>query len=125
MKNKNFNEKGVSDYDYKNDILFFKTKNREYSKSIELNNMVIDIDINGYITGLQIFTASKYLGLSKDNMIKIPKWQLKTLVNNKVLEIRLNFQVIVRNKIIEKNPIITQRIDEELPNSELVCVAWY
>jgi|SRR3989344_1792349 len=123
MKNKNFNEKGVSDYDYKNDILFFKTKNREYSKSIELNNMVIDIDINGYITGLQIFTASKYLGLSKDNMIKIPKWQLKTLVNNKVLEIRLNFQVIVRNKIIEKNPIITQRIDEELPNSELVCVA--
>ena len=56
-------------------------------------------------------------------MIKIPKWQLKTLVNNKVLEIRLNFQVIVRNKIIEKNPIITQRIDEELPNSELVCVA--
>ncbi|MEK6955112.1 MAG: DUF2283 domain-containing protein [Nanoarchaeota archaeon] len=123
MKNKNLNEKGESGYDYKNDILFFKAKDREYSKSIELNNLVIDIDANGYVTGLQIFEASRYLGITKDSLIKVPKWQLKTLVNDNIIEIRLNFQVIIRNKVIEKNPIITQALSEELPNSELVCVA--
>ncbi|MEK6947785.1 MAG: DUF2283 domain-containing protein [Nanoarchaeota archaeon] len=123
MKNQNLNEKGESDYDYKNDILFFKAKDREYSKSIELNNLVIDIDANGYVTGLQIFEASRYLGITKDSLIKVPKWQLKTLVNDNIIEIRLNFQVIIRNKVIEKNPIITQALSEELPNSELVCVA--
>ncbi len=123
MKGRNLNVKGEVDYDYKNDILFFKAKDREYSKSIELNNLVVDVDSEGFIVGLQIFEASNYFNLSKDALMKVPKWQLNILINNKLIEIRLVFQVVARNKIIEKNPIITQQVEEELPNSELVCVA--
>lgn len=116
-------EKGEMDYDYKQDILFFKAKGREYAKSIELDNIVIDIDSKGFITGIQIFEASKFLGLEKKDLMKIPKWNFTVNVGEGKIEIRLVFQIQARNKIIEKNPIIIQTIKEQLPSSELTCTA--
>ena len=49
----NFEGKGEFDYDYKHDILFFKIKEREYGKSIETNNLIIDIDKEEYLVGIQ------------------------------------------------------------------------
>ena len=121
MTIENLKGEGVADYDYKHDILFFKTKNREYKKSIELDNFTLDIDEEGFITGIQIFEASKFLDLTKDALLKIPKWEYKASYLDGKVEIRLTFQMKVRNRIIEKNPIIVQSISEDLPNSELVC----
>ena len=124
--------KGEVDYDYKNDILFFKTKDRKYVKSIELNNIVLDIDSNGLIVGIQIFEASKFLRTDKLTLREIPNWEFYTKVDRikeegkevTRIEIRLSFQVKFRNKLIEKNPIIMpQPTTEPLPNSELACVA--
>lgn len=123
MKKKILKEKGEMDYDYKQDILFFKTKGREYAKSIELNNTVIDIDSNNCITGIQIFEASKFLGLDKKDLMKIPHWSFTANIGEGKIEIRLVFQIQVRNKIIEKNPIIIQTLKEQLPSSELTCTA--
>ncbi len=132
MKKKIIKHKGEVDYDYKNDILFFKTKDREYVKSVELDNIVLDIDSKGQIVGIQIFEASKFLRMNKVPLREIPNWEFFTKVdkikeNDKELtkiEIRLIFQVKVRNKVIEKNPIIMpQLISESLPASELACVA--
>ena len=123
MKKKILTEKGEMDYDYKQDILFFKTKSREYVKSIELNNIVIDIDSENFITGIQIFEASKFLGLDKKDLMKIPTWSFTADVGEGKIEIRLVFQIQVRNKIIEKNPIIIQTLKEQLPSSELTCTA--
>lgn len=129
---KNIKAKGEVDYDLKNDILFFKTKNREYVKSVELDNIVLDIDSEGFIVGIQIFEASEFLKMSKINLRDVPKWEFnakteKVQENGKAvtkIEIRLVFQVRVRNKLIEKNPIIMPHpIMDVLPNSELVCVA--
>lgn len=121
MKAKVLKGKGEHDYDYKNDTLFFKFEEREYAKSIELDNMVLDVDAEGFITGLQIFEASKFLGATKDQLMKIPRWDLTAGVNDGRIEVRLVFQIQLRNKIIEKNPIILESISENLPNSELVC----
>lgn len=123
MKKKILKEKGEMDYDYKQDILFFKTKDREYVKSIELNNIVIDIDSENFITGIQIFEASQFLGLDKKDLMKIPNWSFTADVGEGKIEIRLVFQIQVRNKIIEKNPIIIQTLKEQLPSSELTCTA--
>ena len=99
-------QKGEADYDIKHDILFFKTKDREYTRSIEVENLALDIDIQGYVTGIQIFEASKFLNTPKEVLINLAKWKLHTIVYNKRLEVRLFFQVKIRNKIVEKNPII-------------------
>lgn len=120
MKLKNLEAEGEMDYDYANDILFFKVKDREYSFSVEFQNMVIDIDEEKFVVGIQIFEASKFLGMSKINLREIPKWQFKAKIENNVIELRLNYQLQIRNKIFEKNPIIIQENKSELPSPQMV-----
>ena len=118
---KHMKGKGEVDYDYKYDILFFKTAEREYVKSIELDNIVLDIDKEGFIVGIQILEASKFLCIDKKVLLKIPEWIFEARVDHGRIEVRLLFKVMVRNKVIEKNPIIMQETTEPLPNSELIC----
>ena len=124
MTGKKLEGKGEVDYDYKHDILFFKTKDREYVKSIELlDNLVVDVDKEGFLTGIQMFDASEYLNIDKKSLLQIPNWQFTINVHENIIEIRLVFQIKIRNKIVEKNPIISQQINQNLPNSELICEA--
>lgn len=116
-------EKGEFDYDYVHDILFFKLKNREYDRSIEIDTMVIDIDKENFVVGVQLFGASEFLRVKKAFLMNIPKWELCTKISENRLELRLTFQVKIRNKIVEKNPIILERIKDSLPDSEMMCVA--
>ena len=118
--NRHLTGEGEMDYDYVNDILFFKVKNREYDRSLEFENMVIDIDSENFITGIQIFDASKFLRMDKSVLRAVPKWTFQAYIDEGSIEIRLNFQVSLRNQLIEKNPIIIQRNDERLPESEMV-----
>ena len=122
---KSIQGKGEADYDFKHDILFFKTKYRKYAKSIELlDDIVVDVDKEGFLVGIQIFDASEFLNLDKKELLSIPKWVFNANVydGNKI-DIRLTFQIKVRNKIVEKNPIIAQQINQKLPNSEMICEA--
>lgn len=121
MIKKKLKAKGECDYDYVNDILFFKVKEREYSKSIEFSNFVFDVDSEDFITGIQIFNASEYLGIKKSHLMNIPKWHLNVEIQEGILEIKLLFQVCIRNKCIEMKPIIHQ--PTELPDSEIMCEA--
>lgn len=114
--------KGKVDYDYKYDILYFKAEGADYNKSLELENLILDIDKKGSITGIQIMDASKFLELNKPNLLKIPKWKFQTSIHDGRLELRLLFQIQIRNKSIEKNPIIMQDISKNIPDSELLCV---
>ena len=108
MKPRHLEAEGEMDYDYVNDILFFKVKDREYDFSIEFQNMVIDIDEEKFIVGIQIFEASKFLRMSKLNLREIPNWKFNAKLENNTIEIRLDYQLKIRNKIFEKNPIIIQ-----------------
>jgi len=113
---------GEMDYDFVNDILFFKVKEREYDHSLEFENMVIDIDSENFITGIQIFDASEFLQISKISLREIPKWKFQAQIKEGAIEIRLFFQVSIRNKILERSPIIIQQNEEHLPSSEMICV---
>lgn len=120
MKERHLEAEGEMDYDYINDILFFKLQNREYDFSLEFQNMVIDVDKEKFITGIQIFNASEFLGIQKINLRKIPKWQFKSRIDKGVIEIRLFYQIEIRNKIIKGNPIIIQENRSNLPSPQRV-----
>jgi len=120
IKPKHLEAEGEMDYDYVNDILFFKVKNREYDFSIEFQNMVIDIDEKKFIVGIQLFEASKFLGITKMNLREIPGWQFKAKVENGVIELRLNYELKIRNRVYEKNPIIIQEDRSNLPSPQMV-----
>ena len=121
MKGKELEGAGEMDYDYVNDILFFKVKNREYDFSLEFQNMVIDVDEEQFITGIQIFEASNFLGITKMALRSIPTWQFKAKIKENLVEIRLFYQIEIRNKIIEKNPIIIQENTAQLPSPQMVA----
>ena len=120
-KGRHLEAKGKMDYDYVNDILFFKVDNREYSYSLEFQNMVIDVDEEDFIVGIQIFDASTFLNISKANLRMIPKWQFKSKVDKGIVELRLFYQISIRNKIIEKNPIIIQENTSEISSPQMVA----
>ena len=118
---KNLNAPGQFDYDSLNDILFFKVKEREYEKSIELGDLVIDFDNEEFVVGLQIFNASTFMGLPKGILMNLKGFQLQSQIKNQILTLRLTFVTIIRNKVTEYKPIIYQEIKDNIPNSELIC----
>lgn len=120
IKPRHLEAEGEMDYDYVNDILFFKIRNREYDFSIEFQNMVIDIDEEKFIVGIQIFEASKFLRMSKLNLREIPTWRFNARLDNNTIEIRLDYQLKVRNRIFEKNPIIIQENKSESLSPQMV-----
>ncbi len=120
MKERILEAEGEMDYDFGEDILFFKVKNRDYDFSLEFQNMVVDIDNEKFITGIQIFNASEFLGIQKQYLMKIPKWQFKARINQGIVEIRLFYQINIRNQIIKGNPIIVQQNTANLPSPQTV-----
>jgi uncharacterized protein YuzE len=52
-------------YDRAYDVLTLRIGEREYNKSIESDNVVLDLDKEGRITGVRIFDAAKMFGIDK------------------------------------------------------------
>ena len=125
-KAKNLTRKGEFDYDFIRDILFFKVKDRQYERSLELDNLVIDIDEENFIVGLQIFDASKYFGIPKVYLRVAFSWKMQASVSKiseeeSKVEVRLMFQIKRRNKILQPEPIITHSIRDSMEDSRMVC----
>ena len=121
-KHLNAKGKGIADYDYKNDILFFKVKDREYTKSIDFGDFILDIDNEDFITGIQIFDASKIFGIDKDALMKVRRWEFRTKVENQVVTVQLMFEAVKRNKIIVENrQNLVRESDSSLKDSEVLC----
>lgn len=126
-KERNLRGKGEFDYDYVNDILFFKVKDRNYEKSIEFDNFVLDVDDENFVVGIQIYDASEYFRISKNYLRVAVKWELQAKVtpltaSESKIEIRLMFQIKVRNRILQPEPIITQNVNDSLQESKMICV---
>ncbi len=97
--------KGEFLYDYKHDILTFKIKDRDYKMSVELQNFVIDIDTENFVTGIRIFDASKVSGLKKMLFRNLIHGDFKASIKDNVITVRLNFVGRLRNRLI---PIFTK-----------------
>mgnify|MGYP001610711972 CR=1 FL=1 len=121
LKHLNAQGKGELDYDYLNDILFFKIKEREYKKSIELEDITLDIDTEGFITGIQLFAASKIFNLEKELLRNIKNWEFNIKVERKVIFVNLTFETIKRNKIIERGQNLIRESSSFLTDSEVSC----
>jgi len=115
--------KGEMDYDYANDILFFKVKEREYDRSIELEDVVLDIDKEGYITGIQIFGASNMFNIQKNALQNVQKWEFKVKTEGKVVFVQLMFKMLRRNQVVERGQNLVREAPSLLTDSEVMCAA--
>ena len=116
---------GQYSYDFNNDILLFKTKDRDYAKSLEFENMVIDVDTEGFITGLRLFDASKVFNMDKVVLNNVKGFELNSRVENKVITIQLRFTAEMRNKQIIKQgqDFVREALKSNINDSEFVCSA--
>ena len=123
MKTKYLNAKGKGeiDYNYVDDILFFKVKDRDYDHSIELEDMVLDIDHEWFITGIQIFAASTMFTIDKDTLHNITKWEFKVRTEGNVISIQLIFEMVRRNQVVERGQNLIRESSSLLSDSEVLC----
>ena len=122
------NEKGKVSYDYDNDILYFKIIDREYDFSIELHNLVIDVDEEKFITGIRVFDASKVFGIPKISLRDIPEFNFKARIDQNIITVEFKFVARRRNSLkkLESTPVnqrITERIHEPLGDMVVTAVA--
>ena len=113
--------KGEMDYDYEHDILFFKVKDREYNHSLELSGLVIDLDAEGYPTGIQIFDASKIFQIEKVALQQIQQWKFAIQIHDRVVAVSLFFTTLRRNKVIECRQEIERPIAQPVQNATVEC----
>jgi len=111
MKNNNKKERhldapGEVVYDYKYDTLTFKIKDRNYKTSIEVQNFVIDIDEENYVTGIRIFDASKVSGINRIVFKNIIQGEFKASIKDNVINVLFKFVGKMRNRII---PLFTEK----------------
>ena len=115
--------KGECIYDYANDLLLFKIKNRNYLKSLDFDNLVVDIDKQGFITGLRIFDASKIFNIPKLALKDIKSFKFHARIEDKKVTIELEFIPVLRNKpyIKQGQNLVREAIGSEVNNSEVLC----
>lgn len=115
--------KGEFSYDYTDDILFFKVKDRAYDHSLELEDIVLDIDTEGFITGIQIFGASKMFNVDKTTLRNIKAWEFNIKTKGKLIFVQLMFEMMRRNKVVERGQNLVREATSPLANTEVVCAA--
>jgi uncharacterized protein YuzE len=115
--------KGEHSYDYRNDMLLFKIRNRDYQKSIDFDNIIIDIDTEGFITGIRVFDASKVFNLSKLALSKIQQFEFNARAEDKVISVQLRFTSVLRNKPIIKQgqDFVREAVGSNINDSEVLC----
>jgi len=126
MKNKQLNAKGKGEYsyDYDNDIAVFKVKDRNYLKSIDFDNFIIDIDDEGFITGVRVIDASKVFKINKIGLKNMSNWEFNSSIEDKVISLQLRFSCILRNKQINQGEnFVREALDSSIHNSEVKCTA--
>lgn len=125
MGNKHLDARGKGEYvyDYSNDILLFKIRDRDYNISLDFENLIVDVDTKGFITGLRLFDASKIFGLSKLALNSIKQFEFNTKVENKVITIQLRFTSVLRNKPVIKHgqDIVREAVNSHIRDSEVMC----
>lgn len=118
--------KGEFLYDFTNDILMFKVKERDYKISAEFQNFVADIDTEGFVTGIRVFDASRVFGIDKYTLKHIVKWGFKTSVESGMITVRLTFVGQVRNKEVPvenfTQQLTTSLNGHKLTDSSVECL---
>ncbi len=115
--------KGEKSYDFKNDLLFFKIKDRNYKTSLDFGDIIVDIDEMGFITGLRIFDASQMFRMDKIALTNIKQFEFDASIEDKVVKIQLRFIALLRNKPLEKvnQSFIREAFDSDIHDSQAVC----
>lgn len=125
MKKRHLDAKGLGEYtyDYDNDILLFRIKDRNYLKSAEFDNFTVDIDDQGFITGIRVFDASKVFRLDKVALKQLQDFDFHAEIDDGMIRVELKFITLHRNKEIRQGENFTVPFRSQTDDSVVSCTA--
>lgn len=93
-------------YDLEEDILVL-SKGRTIKASIDFGDFVIDVDNNGFITGMEILNASQNLGLKEEQLKSLKQ----VLMNVTYKPNYVKITIVIKFENQEKDIIIPLNVD--------------
>ena len=127
MTNKRLDARGKGEYvyDFAHDIMTFKVKDRDYKKSVDFDNIVVDFDKEDFATGMRIFDASKIFKLSRLQLKNVVGFEFNANVEDKIITLQLRFTCAMRNKqkVVQGQDFIREAVDVIINDSAVTCSA--
>ena len=102
-------------YDYQNDVLFVRSKESSYHKSISIHrDIILDLNKKGDILGFEIHHASDAFNIPKAHLQNIEGVRGEITVSEEYLEFKINIITKVRNKTQQRG---TYNLNNQRPKS--------
>lgn len=95
-------EASKCDYDFQNDTIFFYGDSDKYKFSMDLDGIILDVNEDNDIVGIEILDASKKFKFSKSDLRDISEFRATIKTNEKNIEVNMKLEIIKRNKLINR-----------------------
>ncbi|MGE0792782.1 MAG: DUF2283 domain-containing protein [Candidatus Woesearchaeota archaeon] len=86
-----------ANYDFESDIFSALPLIREYDSSFQKEDIILDLDKNGKIVGLELLNASKNFGIPKIFMKNLISIHMQINVSEELIKIQIQIKSLVRN----------------------------
>lgn len=112
------------DYDALNDSFYARPIDGEYSSSFTTDDVIIDIDENRKITGIEVLNASKKFGMSKFELLHPIELEFDVNTNDGEMSIALKLTFMKRNHPLARSISVSGINDMNLsPSSSTFALA--
>ncbi len=112
-------KQGEYEYDAGNDLLIFRTKERDYHSSLEFDDFVLDMDTKRHITGMRIFDASKVFDISKRALSDLRNLEFGSKMEGNSISISMRFDVKKKGVLERHVQNFYRSVDNSLKDSEV------
>ncbi|MDO5852330.1 MAG: DUF2283 domain-containing protein [Methanobacteriaceae archaeon] len=82
----------IFEYDEDTDRFYISKKDYDYSYSIESNNLLLDMDSDNNIIGIELIDASKLLDIKQEYLVS-PKITAELIMKKNIITINIKFSV--------------------------------
>ncbi len=90
---------GKLNYSLKEDILYTRPYNRNYESSVQYGDIIVDLDNDKRVAGIEILDASKVFHINKELLRNIRYGQVETIIKSDKIAIYFMFKIKFRNAI--------------------------
>jgi uncharacterized protein YuzE len=92
----------IWNYDIETDILFFRDNSLKYHSSIDLGDLIVELDENDMPMGMELLNASLNFNIPKIILRNIKNVSAEINTTEKMIEVKIKISVVSRNANIEK-----------------------
>lgn len=91
------------DYDLENDTIFFYGTNKKYKKSLDVNDIIVDISEDNFIMAIEILDASKRFNVPKSDLLNVQYFNAEIYINEETIKVVMKLVIKKRNGLINKS----------------------